>query len=92
MEHDLHAIDATPARWRGVAVALQPARRIRAPDSLVDLCTGKGKGCYHCGGNHTRANCPELEPPIPEKVVLNFNDEQAYTPIWRQVPEGARRE
>ena len=49
-----------------------------APDSLVDLCTGKGKGCYHCGGNHTRANCPELEPPIPEKVVLNFNDEAAY--------------
>ena len=39
---------------------------------------GKGKGCYHCGGNHTRANCPELEPPIPEKVVLNFRDEAAY--------------
>jgi len=39
---------------------------------------GKGKGCYHCGGNHTRANCPELEPPIPEKVVLNFKDEAAY--------------
>ena len=39
---------------------------------------GKGKGCFHCGGNHTRANCPELEPPIPEKVVLNFKDEAAY--------------
>ena len=52
--------------------------RSRAPDALVDFHTGKGKGCYHCGGNHTRANCPELEPPIPEKVVLNFRDEQAY--------------
>ena len=46
--------------------------------TLVDFHTGKGKGCYHCGGNHTRANCPELEPPIPEKVVLNFKDEEAY--------------
>ena len=77
----LHAIDATPARWRGVVVfsaRFSLRDRIRAPDSLVFLCTGKGKGCYHCGGNHTRANCPELEPPIPEKVVLNFKDEAAY--------------
>ena len=77
LNHDLHAIDATPARWRGVVV-FSARFSLRAPDSLVDLCTGKGKGCYHCGGNHTRANCPELEPPIPEKVVLNFRDEAAY--------------
>ena len=82
LEHDLHAIDATPARWRGVVVYYRPFQPERAHNSLFDLRTGgkggKGKGCYHCGGNHTRANCPELEPPIPEKVVLNFRDEAAY--------------
>ena len=77
---------STPSTRRpldGVALWSSPldsacATAFEAPDSLVDLCTGKGKGCYHCGGNHTRANCPELEPPIPEKVVLNFMDEEAY--------------
>ena len=33
LDHDLHAIDATSARWRGVVVYY-------APDSLVDLRTG----------------------------------------------------
>ena len=73
----LHAIDATHARRRGDAGS-SPLDGASTAASLVDLRTGKGKGCYHCGGNHTRANCPELEPPIPEKVVLNFRDEQAY--------------
>ena len=34
---DLHAIDATPARWRGDAGS---SPLDGAPDSLVDLCTG----------------------------------------------------
>ena len=39
----LHAVDATPARWRGGAVSLrsiQPARPRSRRDSLIDLCTG----------------------------------------------------
>ena len=40
--HGLHAIDATPARWRGGVVSyrsIQPSRPI--PDSLIDLRTGR---------------------------------------------------
>ena len=44
LKHDLHAIDATPARCRGVVVyiPLVPASTVarRAPDSLFDLRTG----------------------------------------------------
>ena len=49
----LHAIDATPARWRGDAGSsprstwrARPRRR-RAPDSLVDLCTGRRRQQGH---------------------------------------------
>jgi hypothetical protein len=42
---DLHAIDATPPRWRGDAGS-SPLDRARtaAPDALVDLHTGHDQG------------------------------------------------
>ena len=42
LNHDLHAIDATPARWRG-GVVLRHSIQIYhgAPDSLFDLCAGR---------------------------------------------------
>ena len=42
LNHDLHAIDATPARWRGVVVYCRSFQPARAPDSLFDLRTGDG--------------------------------------------------
>ena len=36
---DLHAIDATPARWRGVGSS--PLDGSSAPDTLVDFRTGR---------------------------------------------------
>ena len=53
---DLHAIDATPARWRGVVVShrlIQPTRR--APDSRFDLCTGAARRAQAITAERARA-------------------------------------
>ena len=68
----LHAIDATPARWRGGSSPLDRARTAKAPDALVDFHTGIDRlTMFLTNKNSIRevllfpAMKPESNPPPP---------------------------
>ena len=63
LNHDLHAIDATSARWRGHVGASPLDGVSRAPDSLVDLCTGVGRGALSGSASQ---NDGTARPPPPD--------------------------
>ncbi len=61
LNHGLHAIDATPARWRGDAAGMV-AFSASAPDSLIDLRAGYPWDCSSdraLDGYFTRADVQE---------------------------------
>ena len=68
--HDLHAIDATPARF---------GQHGRAPDSLVDLRTGKATKAKKRLGKSVRLDVVRLietadagKPAPPSRVVIKL--------------------
>ena len=69
LNHDLHAIDATPARMAWGARYIPARSSQRAPDSLVDLRTGCDSEAARCprrSGGRARGDGhdPEVDPEL----------------------------